>query len=271
MSVGEESPLSKSSVAALADPRLRRQLEQFTSDLNQKRTQIAISKAGLPDAYDPFLIADEQNESSSTRFRQTAPDSSATGSRVAHAAAQAGSEVEISATQIRLLGRNWYFKGIKLLSKAGIEWIAARTGQQTAIETFSFGQFVTNPILSLPRQQYGHRLDRVDLEFPLKKTTERATQTFFDSRFAKTYPMLDQQILSNAIDAAYELPESTRQTTQISAKACVWALHAIIARLDPAILVLEDGESCANRAHGLLSLVEESNVAALQAILLLVS
>lgn len=253
---------------------LHRRIEQleFALAQQQQQTQISIVSAGVPAVGNLIPIANVQDENHTMRSRQTAQDLSSTRSRVAQAAtAKALPEVEISATQIKLLGRNWYFKGMQLLSKTGLEWIASRTGQPSAVETLSFKQFEALPTVSTLRQQHSHKSFGETHELPEKSKTEGVVQYLVNSKFAKTYPILDQQLVVNAIDTAYESTDLTLQQAQISAKACVWALQAVASRLNSTTTVLKDGERCASRAHALLHLVEESSIAALQAILLLVS
>ncbi|EEY20274.1 C6 zinc finger domain-containing protein [Verticillium alfalfae VaMs.102] len=175
-------------------------------------------------------------------------------------------------SRVQNLGNNWYFRGLPILSERGRRWMSSRTGHEVLLKTFlAFNGHAHTVPKSASRA--GSDIDsRQPNELPSKSTTEEAIRTVYASYFRYSFPVLDDTFLHETVTKAYNpLKDKIAARSSLSAKACVWALHAISRRMKPAWYspLYLDGEMCATRAQTLLSIViEESCIETLQAILL---
>jgi len=170
------------------------------------------------------------------------------------------------------VGLNWYFKGVQLLSERGRQWISSRTGQEAVVNMFLLlnlevdrPPFTISPSFG-PQQELS--------ELPDEHETHKAMNILYHSSLQFSLLVLDRDLFQETVTKAYRPPADTNSSqSQLSAKACVWALHAITSWLQRVwgSSLLTDGEKYVSRAQALLGLVAESNLEALQAVLLLVS
>ncbi|KAM9879380.1 fungal specific transcription factor [Verticillium dahliae] len=173
------------------------------------------------------------------------------------------------------LGINWYFRGLPILSERGRRWMSSRTGHEVLLNTFmSFNDHDDHAhTVSKSASRAGSDIDSRRLnELPNKYATEEAIRTVYGSYFRYRLPVLDDTFLHETVTKAYNpLKNTNAARSSLSAKACVWALHAISRRMKPAgdSSLYLDGETCATRAQTLLSIaIEESCIETLQAVLL---
>lgn len=170
----------------------------------------------------------------------------------------------------RYLGQNWYHKGIPILSKRGRDWIRLKTGQDAHFERFHmFGSKRGFPALPLPNLPYDelHKL-------PDRHCAESCLDAFFESSFSLFYPVLDQSLIKETLEAAYEDHiDSSCTHSQASAKACILAALCMITRaVRPKNASKHfQGDLYVDQSRSLLALVSwEACIESLQATLMLV-
>lgn len=164
---------------------------------------------------------------------------------------------------------------MQILSERGRQWISSRTGQGVILDKFLFFNLNVNRLSSTPLtiQLYGPRQELGEL--PEEHATQKAMDILYYSNLKFGIHVFDRDLLQQTVAKAYRFPaDISSSKLQISAKACVWALHSItdwLQRIRNQSSFI-DSENCFNRAQALLGLVvEDSTLEVLQAALLLVS
>lgn len=147
------------------------------------------------------------------------------------------------------LGRNWYFRGMQLLSREGQQWIESKTGQTAPLDHAFDGDRHAPRAFPLPGK------------LPDKHSTHEIIDAFFKSSANLYSAVLDRTLIDTTVEEAY-----SRQS--LPAQACVWALHTWRCLPFTAQADVEAAAQC----QALLERINwESSLEALQAILLLVS
>lgn len=175
----------------------------------------------------------------------------------------------------RLFGRNWYHRGVPIISERGLDWIASRTDQDTTIlkpylprggsdqSSWSFSALqVHTPIGDL-------------WDLPDRDLVRKSFGSLSSSYFLILFPLLDEVLLAEMINAAYQSFEGVHAShAHVAARACLWAAFAVLAhlRVSEHFSATFSGEICATRAQRFLGLLNgPADLATLQTLLLLVS
>ncbi|KAL2809124.1 hypothetical protein BJX63DRAFT_406661 [Aspergillus granulosus] len=167
------------------------------------------------------------------------------------------------------LGSNWYFKGVGLFSSRGRQWISEGTGESTFLENFDiFG----NPV---GRRQWRCLAPTVLLErarsLPPMPTCKYLFGVFLRSKISLLFPILDRSLFEETIARAYDV-DASGLGHQASAEACLWAMLALVARVQEVKQFdsMPGADACVQEARRLLIIVDGAvNVDTLQATLLL--
>ncbi|KAM3519320.1 hypothetical protein NHJ13051_007576 [Beauveria bassiana] len=166
------------------------------------------------------------------------------------------------------LGRNWYFRGMQILSRKGQDWIEAKTGQESPLEDYVTFE-AQGDRYTYTNSQAKHDLSALPArELPEKRATLAIIDAFFDSTADVCFPVLDRALISATVDQAY-CPSSAAQS--LPAQACVWALNSWTRFFSlPAGLLTGVGvEACIGECKSILEKCHsEPSLEALQAILL---
>ncbi|KGQ06390.1 hypothetical protein BBAD15_g8315 [Beauveria bassiana D1-5] len=166
------------------------------------------------------------------------------------------------------LGRNWYFRGMQILSRKGQDWIEAKTGQGSPLEDYVTFE-AQGDRYTYTNSQAEHDLSALPArELPEKRATLAIIDAFFDSTADLCFPVLDRALISATVDQAY-CPSSAAQS--LPAQACVWALNSWTRFFSlPAGLLTGVGvEACIGECKSILEKCRsEPSLEALQAILL---
>ncbi|KAM3473831.1 hypothetical protein MY8738_008197 [Beauveria namnaoensis] len=166
------------------------------------------------------------------------------------------------------LGRNWYFRGMQILSRKGQDWIEAKTGQASPLEEYVAFD-ARGDRYTCNNSQAKHDLSALPArELPEKRATLAIIDAFFDSNADVCFPVLDRALISATVDQAY-CPSSAAQS--LPAQACVWALNTWTRFFSlPAGLLTGVGvEACIGECKSILEKCHwEPSLEALQAILL---
>ncbi|OPB41528.1 Zn2Cys6 transcriptional regulator [Trichoderma guizhouense] len=173
----------------------------------------------------------------------------------------------------RLFGRNWYHRGVPIISERGLDWIASRTDQDTTIlkpylprggsdqSSWSFSALqVHTPIGDL-------------WDLPDRDLVHKSFGSLSSSYFLILFPLLDEVLLAEMINAAYQSFEGVHAShAHVAARACLWAAFAVLAhlRVSEHFSATFSGEICATRAQRFLGLLNgPADLATLQTLLLL--
>lgn len=264
---------------------LYRRIEQLEGDLARRNAQAQFpsQRTSVASPTIPRIYAVEQcealSEDSPTVLVNSSPAGSVGSPRGGHHPNYAKSCQETESFRLfeQHSGVNWYFKGMQILTQRGREWISTRTGQIAVFDKFPFlGSSVDRLTSTTPTIQLWPSQQDVD-DLPEIHTTKTAVDILYQSSLRFCLPLLDWDLFQETITKAYRVPLGVNQShSQIPAKACVWAVHAIVNRSE----WLRDpnsgdgemyGERCVSKAQALLGLVaEEPSLDLLQALLLLV-
>ena len=187
----------------------------------------------------------------------------------------------------RELGVISLLTGIPFLLPEGQEWIQARTGQTISSDKLS-------PARAPWEQEQGDSANSILLsiqntrtfELPDKRCVTLFYEAFKDSPvMRRIFPILDDELFPETIRNAYHQPQTTFSFGQASARACIMAFVAFVARLCcPAPPVKDnfpgiaeigfeiDHEAWAAKAQILMAQVlqEPANLDGAQAVLMLV-
>ncbi|KAL1874776.1 hypothetical protein VTK73DRAFT_195 [Phialemonium thermophilum] len=174
----------------------------------------------------------------------------------------------------RYLGRSWYFKGVQILSRTGLQWISSRTGQVEPLQNVVLGESTADVLPLATLQSRLHSLHEDAYALPHESVTLRVLEVFKRSSSWCVFTVLDPLLFQDTMAKAYHSPQQASQSSasRLSAVACIWAFHAAMSRFkDVKNLSLSVvGERCADMAQSLLGLlITECCVETLQAIILL--
>lgn len=169
----------------------------------------------------------------------------------------------------RHLGNTCTFDGTHVLSPSSREWIKACTGEDFDLDRFP---------IEFPRWQYSASTiistNKEPLKLPELSVLRDEIERYQASTFALFFPVLDLSLFESTINTAYYQKVTTASPAIASARACIFAFHAL------AILVLGGSEHLpfhaslqyAREAHRHFPDIfsEAATVDGLQALLLLV-
>lgn len=171
----------------------------------------------------------------------------------------------------RYLGRNWYHRGMPILSDNGHKWIESRTGSDASLGRFELFGSKSVPVSAMSSPQISFQeLCRL----PDKHLARTILDTFFASTSRFLYPLVDPVLFEETMRRAYDVPDgSPLSHSQVTARTCVLAAIAIMPRLAGSDENSDSSSSpvCPDKAQRLLGyVVGEENLEALQAVLMLV-
>ncbi|KAL7923516.1 hypothetical protein ACQKWADRAFT_289859 [Trichoderma austrokoningii] len=174
----------------------------------------------------------------------------------------------------RLFEKNWYHRGMPIISESGLEWIASRTGQDIAAlrSYLSLGHYGQSCWKSSPSLQ-GLSSHGELWNLPDRYLVRDWFNTFSHSTFQILFPSLDKLLFEETVDVVYQPSERMRAShLHISARACFWAVCAVMSHLKVSGKAFSTLSSsiCAARAQRFLELSNgPANLYILQASILL--
>ncbi|KAH8125094.1 hypothetical protein LI328DRAFT_167725 [Trichoderma asperelloides] len=273
----EKKTVSAKRIKAKDVERLREQIKQLESALAQAHASKSQAITETPSAskYFKSCFTDEDGprgisesserlNGSATRDLLPAGQASQTSGNGIHAHI-------VFAT--RLFEKNWYHRGMPILSKNGLEWIASRTGHSTtALRSYlSLGHYSQPCWKSLNLQGHVSTAELWDL--PDKSLAHELFNNLSSSSFQILFPSLDKVLFEETINTVFEPFEGMHTShSHISARACFWAACAIISYLKISSQTPSPFgcNLCAARAERFLELSNgPANLDILQALILL--
>lgn len=255
------------------------QIKQLESALAQANSSHYPTVTETPigsTCFKPFILGKDGRETSKRAGRQ---DESATRDLM-HAGQETSQTFEngihahiVFAT--RLFEKNWYHKGTPIISKNGLEWIASRTDQSTAaLRSYLSPGHYSQPYWKVSSPQ-GHASAGELWDLPDKSLIHKWFNALSHSPFQMLFPSLDKGLFDETVDMTYQTFEGMHTShLHISARACFWAVCAIMSHLKVSGQVLSSlrSSTCAARAEQFLELSDgPANLDILQALTLLVS
>ncbi|EHK17065.1 uncharacterized protein TRIVIDRAFT_42068 [Trichoderma virens Gv29-8] len=173
----------------------------------------------------------------------------------------------------RLFGRNWYHRGLPIISESGLEWIASRTDQDTA----SLKSYLPRGGSDQPDWTFsalrGYALIGEPWDLPDRDLVRKSFRSLPSSSFHILFPLLDQVLLEETISIAYQSFQGVYASqTHAAARACLWAAFAALAhlRVSEHFSASVSSEICAARAQWFLGLLNgPADLHTLQTLLLL--
>ncbi|UKZ81248.1 hypothetical protein TrVFT333_009020 [Trichoderma virens FT-333] len=173
----------------------------------------------------------------------------------------------------RLFGRNWYHRGLPIISESGLEWIASRTDQDTA----SLKSYLPRDGSAQPDWSFSalraHALIGELWDLPDRDLVHKSFRSLPSSSFHILFPLLDRVLLEETISIAYQSFQGVHASqTHVAARACLWAAFAALAhlRVSEHFSASVSSEMCAARAQWFLGLLNgPADLHTLQTLLLL--
>ncbi|KAJ3494857.1 hypothetical protein NLG97_g3808 [Lecanicillium saksenae] len=241
-----QSLISPESVHALS-----RRVEQLEADLARKNAESAIiTGLGTPSDHSGHLR--RTSESIAGSSCESPLDGGPT---------QGGVSRKLTHQQ---LGHNWYFRGMRILSQKGQQWMESKTGQTAPLSN----HVALSPQSSLATG-FGLAIFGAK-KLPSKQMTQDLVDAYFTLSIQFCFPVLDHTLMSAMVEDAYSSPTPDEA---LHAQACVWALHTWTRFLLPLadIHTYIDPETCAAQCRSILEKIDwVPSLEALQAILLLI-
>lgn len=162
----------------------------------------------------------------------------------------------------------WYFRGSRVLSRAGEKWLSTRIGQDISIDAF----LLLDPIASS-----GATLILLDdlpmMHIPEPSVSYQAVETLTHDGFRSNFPMLARRVCHEMIRTAQRSCEGPgSSTTPIASEAYIWALHGIFSFFSLHTPKRRaESEVYITKARGLLARIPETmDVETLECVILLV-
>jgi hypothetical protein len=165
------------------------------------------------------------------------------------------------------LGHISFKNAIPILSEAGCQWIASKTGEQVSFDRFHVDSGTWPLHLQL------HNTPENMYALPPRPLVEKTLLAYRACAFCLAFPVIDHVLFERTIDIAYSTTGEPL-LSHMSAKACVLAFMAIspMFQMVPADLKLREGDEFAAKANQTLShCLEETTLVTLQAAFMLVS
>jgi hypothetical protein len=162
----------------------------------------------------------------------------------------------------------WYFKGSRVLSRLGKQWLSLKIGYEIALDTFLLLDPIASSSVTLISPE-----DLRTLQLPETSVSYRAAETLADDGFHSNFSMAEPRVYYEIIRMAHALrKDSSPSCIQIATEACVWALHGIANSRSTHVSGLRaESEVYVTRARGLLARIPETvDLEALECVVLLV-
>lgn len=226
---------------------LSRRVEELEADLARRNAEALASPESDKTRRNAETLASP--ESDTTRAEKSRTDTE-TKERVASRAEIDSSSSSGDVLDLQL-GQNWYFRGMKILSEKGQQWLQSKTGQKAPLKRFVAFDGI---------QRYASpQVNRDFRTLPDRHATNAAIDAFVKH---SVHPVLDLTLMDATVEEAY-----CRQS--LPAQACVWALHTWSF---PPSSNVEAAAEAAVQSRSLLERIGwEASLDALQAILLVSS
>ncbi|KAL6824979.1 hypothetical protein V8C40DRAFT_223852 [Trichoderma camerunense] len=173
----------------------------------------------------------------------------------------------------RLFGRNWYHRGMPIISENGLDWIASRTEQDTTtLKSYLPRDGSSQPSWSFSALQIHAPIGEL-WDLPDRDLVYKSFESLSSSYFLILFPLLDTVLLEETINTAYQFFQGVHAShTHVAARACLWAAFAVLAHLRVSEHFPETfrGETCAARAQRFLGLLNgPADLPTLQTLMLL--
>lgn len=175
----------------------------------------------------------------------------------------------------RLFGRNWYHRGLPIISENGLDWIASRTDQDTTtlkpyLPKVGSGQ----PSWSFSALQVHAPIGEL-WGLPDRGLVHKSFESLSSPYFLILFPLLNKVLLEETINTAYQFFQGVHAShTHVAARACLWAVFAVLAhlRVSEHFSASFSSEMCATKAQWFLGLLNgPADLHTLQTLMLLVS
>ncbi|PKK53567.1 hypothetical protein CI102_2058 [Trichoderma harzianum] len=173
----------------------------------------------------------------------------------------------------RLFGRNWYHRGMPIISENGLNWIASRTDQDTTTLKFYLPRAGSGqPSWSFSAFQVHAPVGEL-WDLPDRDLVYKSFESLSSSYFLILFPLLDKVLLEETINTAYQTFEGVHASqTHVAARACLWAAFAVLAhlRISEEFSATFSSGVCAARAQWFLGLLDgPADLLTLQTLMLL--
>ncbi|KAL6823001.1 hypothetical protein J3E69DRAFT_304648 [Trichoderma sp. SZMC 28015] len=173
----------------------------------------------------------------------------------------------------RLFGRNWYHRGLPIISENGLDWIASRTEQDTTtLKSYLPRDGSSQPSWSFSALRIHAPIGEL-WDLPDRDLVYKSFESLSSSYFLILFPLLDTVLLEETINTAYQFFQGVHAShTHVAARACLWAAFAVLAHLRVSEHFPETfrGEMCAARAQRFLGLLNgPADLPTLQTLMLL--
>lgn len=168
------------------------------------------------------------------------------------------------------------FNGTPFFSKAGCDWIRARTGQEPSLhKLYNSGRPWQAQHRSVPSLFVGDFTQSTpDLGLPCRKSVERFVSLVFRSRFNHLFPIIDEVLFRHFLDSAYADIEASPSPDSIGASCCLFSFMSLVSLIQtewgsaPGV----DGKAYLAKAHCLMpQLLSQSNVTSLYTVFMTAS
>ncbi|KAL6902995.1 hypothetical protein GGI43DRAFT_421882 [Trichoderma evansii] len=173
----------------------------------------------------------------------------------------------------RLFGKNWYHRGMPIISINGLEWIASRTDQSTAaLRSYLSLGYYNQPWWKFSNLLWHNSTGEL-WDLPDKSLVHKWLNTLSYSSFKILFPALDKVLFEETVDTAYQSFEGMDTSrSHISTRACFWAACCIMSHLNVSgqTALPFSSNVCAARAEQFLELSNRpANMDILQTLILL--
>ncbi|KAL6786842.1 hypothetical protein J3E68DRAFT_440935 [Trichoderma sp. SZMC 28012] len=173
----------------------------------------------------------------------------------------------------RLFGRNWYHRGMPIISENGLDWIASRTDQDTT----TLKSYLPRGGSGQPGWSFSALLIHAPIgelwDLPDRDLVHKSFGSLSSSSFLVLFSLLDKLLLEETINTAYQFFQGVHTShTHVAARACLWAAFAVLAhlRVSEHFSVSFSSEVCATRAQHFLGLLNgPADLPTLQTLMLL--
>ncbi|KAJ4858401.1 hypothetical protein T069G_06668 [Trichoderma breve] len=175
----------------------------------------------------------------------------------------------------RLFRRNWYHRGLPIISENGLDWIASRTDQDTtSLKSYLPRDGSGQPSWSFSALQVHAPIGEL-WDLPDRDLVHKSFGSLSNSYSQIFLPLLDQMLFEDTINTAYQLFQGVHAShTHVAARACLWAAFAVLAhlRVSEHFSATLSSEMCAARAQWFLGLLNgPADLPTLQTLMLLYS
>lgn len=173
-----------------------------------------------------------------------------------------------------LFGRNWYHRGLPIISENGLDWIASRTDQDTTtLKPYLPGGGSGQSSWSFSTLQVHAPIGEL-WDLPDRDLVHKSFESLSSSHFLILFPFLDKMLLEGTINTAYQFFQGVHAShPHVAARACLWAAFAVFShlRVSEHFSASFSSDMCVMRAQRFLGLLNgPADLPTLQTLLLLV-